>query len=270
MVSLFIFTSCGQKPIDKSMPIDLQNPEIDKEAEAYALNIVKGYFTEEIENRVFEISEPVEIEGGMCAQIRVSGVYENGKYPIDIFAIDPATKETFFYSKTEDKFIKYVNVPYYACATSPDKSKRIESLGMYMDGPSGLHSLSTMRIIDMDTAEQLWVSNSLLNNSFLWSDNSKFVSFVRYTRVSAEAAVVNTEGYSLIGLPFIDDLVALDGQNMPDEMRPDPFFVPIGWVTGTELEVGFEWATIDGGFASGSYIYDVSKKELKNVLMADG
>jgi len=136
------------------------------------INEIVQYF-EESENRSFEISYPLNIENEEYYQIIVNGITNSGNtYLIDIFATSPQNINRYFYSSDTEQFQQFYTVPTFACKTSPDKEFRIESVGMHEDGPSGLHALKEMRIINLLTGNIEWSSASYLMNHFIWSDNS--------------------------------------------------------------------------------------------------
>ncbi len=265
ILSLFLLTSCSQKteiPIETTVEIRELSAEDNQ-----ALDIIKEYFAEEEQNRIFEVIENVEVEGKECIQIKVSGIYNSGLYPIDLFAVDLSGEKLYFFNANENKFIEYYTIPYYACATSPNRMYRIESVGMNFDGPSGLHALSKMRIIDLRNAEEKWADDSFLDNSFIWSENSEYVSYVRYTRVAAESAVIARKDFSLIDLPNMYDILnSYKGELfLPNENRPDPFFIPKEWISENIIRVDFSWTSITDTEVSGFYDFDVNKNEITNI-----
>ncbi|MFT4145542.1 MAG: hypothetical protein QM644_13895, partial [Mobilitalea sp.] len=122
-------------------------PEI---GEDIAVMLVKGNF-EEKENRNFEITSTEIINNVKYYIITVTGKAESMEYPIDVFAISSVADYihlNMFYDKDKMEYVEYLGTPWFACKTSPDGKLRMESIGMYMDGPSGLHALKEMRMID--------------------------------------------------------------------------------------------------------------------------
>lgn len=235
-------------------------PEIEEDM---AIMLVKGNFEEKV-NRNFEITSAEIIDGVKYYIITVTGKTETMNYPIDIFAISSVADyihRNMFYDKEKMEYVEYLGTPWFACKTSPDGKLRMESIGMYMDGPSGLHALKEIRMIDINTGDVLWSSESLLLNNFIWSPDSRFVSVQQGGRTWMSTMVIDTNDMSVIKLPEVEDIFIIDA-NLPKAMGGYTEFRASEWVNDTRIRIGFEWTTNTGDEVHGVYEYDVLTHEI--------
>ncbi|EHQ89169.1 hypothetical protein [Desulfosporosinus youngiae] len=227
------------------------------------INEVKSYF-EETGNRVFDISFPVQIEGEDCYKIVVSGKLASSQtYPIDTFAVNLNGDKRYLLNKETDTYEKFQTIPTFACKTSPDGKLRIESVGMYMDGPSGLHALKEMRIINTSTCDVLWSRDSNLTNEFLWSEDSRFVTAGYAGRLWRQTDIVDTKDYSVIKIPIVDDIL----KTAPDISKPnDGYYITVfkatGWLNPSTVSIQFELRTNNDKVVFGEYEYDVINNKM--------
>jgi len=233
----------------------------DKEEEI--IRTMAQYF-EEVDNRFFEVAYPVRIEDEDYYKVTVSGVLDNGKKDlIDVFAVNPDCSKRFFYNSDTDQFEQFHTSPLYACKTSPDGRWRIESVGMHLDGPSGLHALLEMRIVDLSTGNTEWSDASYLLNHFIWSDDSRFVAAQNSGRQWIATRVIDTNDFSVISLPGIDDVIkAYTEVGKPDENNPMPMFKALRWLDQRIINIDLEWSVASGMVVVGEYTYDVIDKTM--------
>jgi hypothetical protein len=231
--------------------------------DAQILNDVKSLF-EEAENRSFDVSFPVKIEGEDCYKIIVSGkLASNQTYPIDTLAVNPNDYKRYFLDKETDTYERYFTAPTFACKTSPDGKLRIESVGMDHDGPSGLHSLKEMRIINTSTGDVLWSGVSYLSNEFLWSEDSRFVAAGYAGRQWRQTDIVDTKNYSVIHIPNVDDILsAVPNTSKPNENAPLSAFEAVNWLSPSTVSIQFQWTTDTDTVVSGEYEYDVINNKM--------
>ncbi len=236
------------------------SPEID---ENMAIMLVKGYF-EEKENRNFEISATQIINDVKYYIITITGKAESIDYPIDVFAISSIADYihlNMFYDKEKMEYVEYFGTPWFACKTSPDGKLRMESIGMYMDGPSGLHALKEMRMIDTKTGDVLWSGESLLLNNYIWSPDSRFVSVQQGGRTWLSSMVIDTNDMSIIKLPEVEDILIIDSK-LPKAMEGYTEFKASEWINDTRISIDYEWTTNTGDEVRGMYEYDVLTREI--------
>ena len=177
--------------------------------EEEVVKTIAQYF-EEADNRIFEVAYPVRIDNEECYKVTVSGILGNGeKYPIDVFAVNPDYSKRFFYRNDTEQYEPFYSTPQFACQTSPNREWRMESVGMYLDGPSGLHSLEEMRIIDLSTGSIEWSGESYLSNRFMWSEDSRFVAAQYSGRQWTATQVIDTNDFSIITMSEIDDIIKI-------------------------------------------------------------
>ena len=219
------------------------------------------------------MSYPVSIENDDCYKITVSGALDNGEiYFIDAFAIEPENKNRYFYNGDTGEFTAYFTTPSFACKTSPDKKLRMESVGMYLDGPSGLHSLKKMRIINLTTGKEEWSAESYLSNYFEWSSDSRFAA-ARYSgREWTETIIIDTNDYSVIHLPGIDDIrFAAPDAAKPNLDAPMSRFAIAEWKSPEIIIINFEWAANDEGITvTGKYEFDIIRKTMDIIEIQGG
>ena len=129
---------------------------------------------------------------------------------------------------------------------------------MNIDGPSGLHALKEMRIIDLSTGNIEWHSDSYLSNHYVWSDDSKFVAAQYSGRQWTETLVLDTSDFSIIKLPGIDDILkAAPDTPAPNLNIPMSQFTVIGWESSSVIVIRFEWITTSDTTVVGEYKYNV-------------
>ncbi len=236
-------------------------PEIDEDI---AIMLVKGNF-EEKENRNFEVTSTEIFYNVKYYIITVTGKAESAEYPIDVFAISSVADYihlNMFYDKDKMEYVEYLGTPWFACKTSPDGNFRMESIGMYMDGPSGLHALKEMRMIDTKTGDVLWSGESLLLNNFIWSSDSRFVSIQQGGRTWISSRVIDTKDMSIIKLPEVEDILIID-TTQPKAMEGYTEFSTGKWINDTRISVDFEWTANTGDEVHGRYEYDVLTHEIE-------
>jgi hypothetical protein len=226
-----------------------------------AKNAVITFF-EESENRKFDIYYPIKIENRDYYEIIVSGILKDGKeYRINAFEVNPDTGEKFFYNKETQRYQRFYNVPRFACKTSYDGKKRIESIGMNEDGPSGLHALTEMRIIDLQTGGVLWRDTANLNNKFIWSENNRFVSAENSGRQWTQTVIIDTATFETINLPDANDILKAEpGCSPPNPNAPVISFKAQGWDAQETVTISFEWLTEKDTVVTGKYAFDAVKK----------
>jgi hypothetical protein len=93
--------------------------------DAQILNDVKSLF-EEAENRSFDVSFPVKIEGEDCYKIIVSGkLASNQTYPIDTLAVNPNDYKRYFLDKETDTYERY-----FTARLLRARPRRMENCGL--------------------------------------------------------------------------------------------------------------------------------------------
>ena len=226
-------------------------------------SVIESYF-EEVGNRDFNISFPVEINGEMFYKIVVSGKLNNDKtYPIDTFAINPNNEKRYFYSKEIAEYVQYYTTPTFASKTSTDGKLRIESVGMYQDGPSGLFALKEMRIINTSNADVLWSNDSYLMNGFMWSEDNRFVTATYSGRQWVQTDIIDTKDYTVITIPDINDILkASPNAAKPSDNVPMPIFQVVNWVTPSVILIHFEWSAENDISVLGEYEYNLNGKKM--------
>jgi len=216
------------------------------------------YF-EEPDNRLFYVAFPASIDNSDCYTIEVLGTLDNDRtYSIETFAINPANDNRYYWNGDTAEFQLFFTQPTFACKTSPDNRLRIESVGMNTDGPSGLHALNEMRIINLSAGSVEWNSGSYLSNCFAWSEDSRFVAAQYSGRQWTETQVIDTSDFSILSLPGIDDI----REAFPDTAEPNPYvpmslFSIVRWESSSIIVVRFEWTTTGDATVVGKYEYDV-------------
>ena len=252
LLSALVLASCGG------------NDAADRKEEM--LGAITRYF-EEPESRKFEVTYPVSVEGEDCYKIVAEGLLnDGGTYPLGIFAINPNTHNHYYYDDDTGQFQLYMNVPRFACSTSPDGGLRIESAGMFEDGPAGIHELKQIRIINLETGSIEWSKAGNLSNFFLWSGDGRFASAQFSGRRWIETIVVDTRDFSDVDLPGTDDILELfPGAPKPDAEDPMPMFSSIYWESPTVINIGFEWTADYDVAVMGEYRYDVVSGTISSI-----
>lgn len=227
------------------------------------LSEIKSLF-EEVDNHNFDVSFPIEIESEDCYKVVVNGKLKSGQtYPIDIFALNPNENKMYFLDKETDTYERFYTIPTFACKTSPDENLRIESIGMDQDGPSGLHSLKEMRIINTSTGDVLWSGSSFLTNEFLWSEDSRFVATVYSGRQWTETDIVDTKDYSIIHIPGVEDILKVDSDiSKPNDDAPLLVFKAVDWLSSSIICIQFQWTTNSDTIIFGEYEYDIMNDKM--------
>lgn len=156
----------------------------------------------------------------------------------------------------------------HAASVSPDGKYRIESFGVIKDVTAGgLYPSEEIRLLDNDTEQVLWsMSPGYYHQSFLWSDDNRYVAVYMETRISGESFVIDTWTMSEIPLPNIEEIRENTNQNTTvHEYRPDPYFRFLHWLHDDQLAVSFLWSGSEGDGYEGSYIFDVTEKKLLEI-----
>jgi hypothetical protein len=254
---------------DNATETSTVNEETDKAAEIAAVkSVIESYF-EEVGNRDFDISFPVEINGEKFYKIVVSGKLNNNEtYPIDTFAINPNNEKRYFYRKETAEYVQYYTTPTFAAKTSSDGKLRIESVGMYQDGPSGLFALKEMRIINTSNADVLWSNDSYLMNGFMWSEDNRFVAATYSGRQWVKTDIIDTKDYSVITIPDINDILKdCPNAEKPSDNVPMPIFQAVNWVTSSVILIHFEWSAENDISVLGEYEFnlDSGKMDIKKI-----
>ncbi len=232
------------------------------------LSEIKSLF-EEADNRSFDISFPTKIEGEDFYKVVVSGkLKSNQTYPIDTIAVNPNGDKRYFLNKETDTYERFYTTPTFACRTSPNEKLRVESIGMYQDGPSGLHSLKEMRIINTSTGDVLWSGSSFLTNEFLWSEDSRFVAVGYAGRQWVQTDIVDTKDYSVIHIPNMDDILkAVPNTSRPNDNASVSTFKAANWLSPSIICIRFQWTTNTDTVVYGEYEYDIinNKMDIKEI-----
>lgn len=229
--------------------------EADRQA---ALSLVQSWFVEP-ESWTFSVDGVEDIGGEPCVRIKASVCIMGEDIELETFAVQPDGKRRYFQNSDEAGAVTWVpfqNDPCFASADSPDGRYRMMSHGMYMDGPSGAHALSTMELIDLESGQALWVGDSFLWNQFLWSPDSRYVAVSRSGRSWAECFVVDTENRIAHEMPDIPALMAVEPQMPPAEQRTDSYFFPQLWEDDQTLSVSAQWWTADGEVLYAAFEYN--------------
>lgn len=239
----------------------ISNPHsIDEEM---AIMLVEGNF-EEKENRNFELTSTEIINEIKYYIITVTGKAESMNYPMDVFAINSVADDEYsimYYDKEKMDYVEFFGTPWFACKTSPDGKLRMESIGMYMDGPSGLHALKEIRLYDIKTGDVLWSGESLLLNNFIWSPDSRYVSVQQGGRTWISSMVIDTEDMSIIKLPEAEEILLFNAKK-PKPLEGYTEFRASEWINNTKVSVDFKWSTELGDEVQGKYEYDVLTHEM--------
>lgn len=231
-----------------------------------ALELVQGYF-EEPQNRRFTISPDI-LDGELVYTITVSGLLHNGEYPIDTLSVNVITGEQFFLSSKNSELVPLYTVPRFSCATSPSGEFRIESLGMYLDGPSGLHELEEMRVIDLESGDVLWSEDSFLDNRFLWSPDSQYVAVQYSGRTWTETKIINSSLWSDLSGPSIEEIFLLrQGLRPPGETAGVVQIEPQTWLSNDVLLFAVSWATDAGTAVEGTVEFHVNNTRICNLKL---
>ena len=225
------------------------------------LREIVQYF-EEPDNHLFHVEYPVSIDNDDCYTIEDLGtLYNDRTYSVETFAINPNTNNRYYWNGDSVEFQIFFTQPTFACKSSPDNRMRIESVRMNEDGPSGLHALKEMRIINLSTGSVEWNSGSYLSNCFAWSEDSRFVAAQYSGRQWTETQVIDTSDFSILSLPGIDDIrEAFPGTAEPNPYVPMSLFSIVRWESPSIIVVRFEWTTTDDTSVAGEYEYDVIRK----------
>lgn len=237
----------------------------DREA---ALRVVTEWF-QEPGFRSF-VTSGETVGGERCVRIDVTGLLPDGSaYPIDTFAIDvPGDK--MFYLNRNGTFTEFFTSPWYACVNSPDDTMRAESVGMYEDGPSGLHQLETMRVYDLDADKVVWSAASFLSDSFSWSPDSRYLCAGYAGRTWRSADIVDTQTWTSIPLPGAQDVrAAANGLPAPDDVRPDEYVTLDRWNGDALALVELQYTSDDYDTVRVVYEYDVALLKLEILEIDD-
>lgn len=257
LVTLSLMCGCKSSIF---MP-DTQSKEIQD-----VLELVQGYF-EEPQNRSFTVTPDI-LNGELVYTITVSGLLHNGEYPIDVLSVNVKTGEQFFLSSKNSEFVPLYTVPRFSCATSPSGEFRIESLGMYLDGPSGLHELEEMRVIDLESGDVLWSEDSFLDNRFLWSPNSQYVAIQYSGRTWTESKIIKSYVWSAISVPTQEEILPLCQEfSPPSENAGGVKLEPQKWLHDNILLFDVSWITDVGTEVKGTIEFNVNEMELLDTTL---
>jgi hypothetical protein len=224
---------------------------------------IAQYF-EEADNRVFEVSYPVQVEAESYVKIVAKGILDTGEtYAIDTFAVNEDTGKRFFYDEAAEQFRPFYTEPFFACKTSPDGKLRAESVGMNGDGPSGLHALAEMRVIELSTGEILWSGESLLDNKFVWSEDSRWVAAEYAGRQFRETLLLDTETFAVLRPPTADDILKQRSGYAPPDPNGTSLFRFSGWKAPNTAVIGFEWTAGGDAVVTGSYEFDAASQTMR-------
>lgn len=226
-------------------------------------------FFEEPLDRIFEVDSGI-INGKEVYIVKVSGLMENGSYPIDTLAICPDTNEQFFFSNDAQEFLPFYTTPQFSSQTSPDGCYRAESVGMYMDGPSGLHELREMRVINLKSGEAVWSDDSFLDNHFLWSPQSQYVAIQYSGRTWTETRILDIKSGTLIDAPSISEISNMNPEFFPpDEAVGQQIIMPQRWQSESKLHYLVSWATSAGINIEGNFDFDLNTSTVTNIQLSE-
>ena len=241
----------------------------DNSGERAVLSQVEGYF-EEADQRAFTVTYPLVLDGKNLYQVDVSGLTQSESYPIDRFAVNLDTGEQYFYNAESGLFGPFFTQPLFACTTAPTAPLRMESLGMYEDGPSGMHALKQMWLIDTQSGAVLWQGDSFLNNKFLWSSDSRFVAIQYSGRTWTQTMILDTAACVVIDLPSAYDIAPEHSYVAAPDEGNDYSVLTIGeWLSDDTLLVNIEWPTADGTYVTGQYQFSVQQSGARNVVLEE-
>ncbi len=153
----------------------------------------------------------------------------------------------------------------HAAAESPDGRYRIESYGINKDVfAGGLYPAEGIRLTDTANKETKWsMTPGYYTQSFLWSPDSRYVAVSYMARTWSGVIIVDTNDFSEVMLPGLDELrERWDGTTTVNEQRPDPYWEAVEWLDDDRLSVSVKWTGTEDTEYSGTFIYDVSKREL--------
>jgi len=152
----------------------------------------------------------------------------------------------------------------HAAAESPDGNYRIETYGTNRNVTAGgLFPAEGIRLLNIAAERTEWSMPGYYTQSFLWSPDSRYVSVSYMARIWGGTIVVDTSDFSEIGLPGLDEIrKRWDGTTTVNEYRADPYTEAAEWLDDTRLSVKVKWSGSDSIDYSGTYVYDVSTREL--------
>ena len=214
--------------------------------------LVKSWF-ENPDSRDIYVDGLDVIDGIFHTIVEVAGDAGGERYILATFAIQLEGNRRYYTERADDwmdapddAWERFQNDPWFAVADSPDGQYRMEAIGMWLDGPSGFHSMDRIRLISLMDGTELWTEEHGMRNSFHWSPDSRFVSATHWGRIWAETFVVDTEDMGVIEMPTSQDLCALDPDIPPMKaVRGDPYVVARGWQRDTVLILDIQWIAED-------------------------
>ena len=232
----------------------------------------------EPENRNFDISYPVEVEGENCYKIILTGkLMDGGTYLIDTFAVNINNYtqglydscECYYYDNKTEQFEELNGgKKIYYSITSPNGEYRFENAGLANRSVSGV-GFDEFQIIDLTTGECTGVMNDSYYAVYgeIWSEDSRFVAFELQWIWDSDIVIVDTVDFSRTFLDSDEISSILPNDSKYEINSADEHYYAIDtWVDSSILQIKFHCFTGREEF-HGKYQYDAINKIVKNVMI---
>jgi len=268
-----ILPGCNMFSTTTQTPPPTRNTE--EIALEYLMNIL-GF--SEPENRNFDISYPIVVEGENCYKIIITGKFNDGTiFNIGTFAVnvnhyfddtsgsiiaywfnDEANQFELLIDGTEP-FLRYSRPTPY---TSPDGNYRLE----LVDRDNGL------RIVDLATGEFEWVADEYFYGGLIraWSEDSRFALIELQSTFFVDFVIVDTNDFSSVRLSIKESFDLFSGYFPYEHAQFENYLGFDKWIDGSILQLSFNTETSGQGPFHGTFQYNAVNNRVSNFEYREG
>ena len=148
--------------------------------------------------------------------------------------------------------------------SSPDGTCRAEAFGTNKSiTAAGRYPYEGMRVIRNSDEKILWSDVGYYGAEFLWSGDSRYVAVYREARTYGECLIVEAATGSEIKLPGLQAISARhNGEEQPDEDRPDSYFKAMEWQDDRTIKISYSWNTQKGETVTGTFTFNIESGDI--------
>lgn len=215
-------------------------------------------FYDPVQHRMLDIRDTsVVIDDQPTIVLDVSGIAKNGTYPLETFYVSPSTGSMYYFSSSENQFVKIDGTPYFTSADSIDEKFRAETVGMTNNYVSGNFVPDITRVLDLSSGEIRWSTDGTSNTRLYWSSDGRYLAVQGSGRQWTEILILDTTTWSEVFHTRVDDLFDALGTPLSANSNGVSSFHFNAWDEDHTFKVDFEIDLTEGTCAVGTFIYSL-------------
>ena len=242
--------------IENTSPPATEN-SITDDAQGAILESISTIF-DPVHHRLLDIRDtPVVIDNQSTIVLDVYGIANNSTYPLEIFSLAPNSGSLYYFSSSENQFVRIAGTPHFTSSDSTDEKYRAETVGMTNNYISGNFVPDITRVIDLSNNEVKWSTDGTSNTQFWWSSDSRYLAVQGSGRKWTELLILDTTSWSEVFHARVDDLFDVLGVPLSADPNGVSKFLFDAWNEDHTFKANFEIDLIEGTCAVGTFIFNL-------------